>query len=62
MKKVLPDNHKPRKMFWLAREIHAQLKLLAEQNDRPMSREIRAAIINHLRENGLWPPAQRKGG
>ena len=61
MKKVVVARPKLRKMLWIADEIHAQLKLLAEKNDRPMSREIRAAVIKHLRESGLWPPAQKKG-
>ena len=50
------DQHKAQKMFRAEDDIHAGYKKLAEKNDRPMSREIRAALIKHLKENGMWPP------
>lgn len=52
------DKHASKKMFRVPDDIHRQLKILADRNDRPMSREIRAALIRHLRDNGLWPPAE----
>ena len=50
------DYHVSRKMVRLPPEIHRQFKILSERNDRPMSREIRTALIRHLRDAGLWPP------
>lgn len=44
-----------KKMVRVDDQIHAGFKKLAERNDRPMSREYRAAHIRHLKENGLWP-------
>jgi hypothetical protein len=52
------SRHKPRKMVPIQERLHALLKELAERNDRPMSREIRTAIISHLEKAGLWPPTQ----
>ena len=50
------DQHAAKKMFRVEDDIHAGYKALAEKNDRPMSREVRAALIKHLKDNGLWPP------
>lgn len=50
-----PDQHKVTKQFRVDDDLHRGIKLLAERNDRPMSREFRAAIVRHLRENNMWP-------
>jgi predicted HicB family RNase H-like nuclease len=50
------DQHKAKKMFRVDDDLHAVYKALAERNDRPMSRELRAALIKHAREQGMWPP------
>lgn len=52
------DQHRARKMFRIEDDIHRGYKILARRNDRPMSREFRAALIEHLRKNGLWPVPQ----
>lgn len=43
-------------MARLSADVHGQLKILAERNNRPLTRELRALIIQHLEENDLWPP------
>ena len=50
------DRHKPRKLMHVDPLVHEQLKLLAEQNGRPASWELRRIIVKALEENGLWPP------
>ncbi len=49
------DRHTSKKMFRIEDDIHRGYRILADRNDRPMSREVRAALIKHLKENGLWP-------
>lgn len=43
-------------MFRVEDEIHAAFKALADANNRPMSREVRAAHIEYLKRHGAWPP------
>jgi hypothetical protein len=50
------DRHKPRQPIFLPPRLYAQLKALAEQNDRPISWEARRIVEQALREAGLWPP------
>jgi hypothetical protein len=54
------DRHGPRNLVNVPPEVHAQLRKLAERNCRPISWELRLALIKHLEEAGLWPP--EKGG
>lgn len=49
------DRHTSKKMFRVSEDIHRGFTILSERNDRPMSREVRTALIKHLREHGLWP-------
>lgn len=49
------DRHSSKKMFRIEDDIHRGFKILADRNDRPMSREVRSALVKHLRDNGLWP-------
>jgi hypothetical protein len=51
------DRHRPRRTVSLAPELYDQLAVLADRNGRPVYWEIRRALQEHLRENGLWPPA-----
>ncbi len=55
-KKGNKDRHGPGKMVRLPLNIHTQLAILAERNDRPLAWQIRRALIEHLQANGLWPP------
>lgn len=50
------DRHLSHAMVRLPADVHQQLKILAERNNRPLTRELRALIIRHLEENDLWPP------
>jgi hypothetical protein len=50
------DRHKARNMVALHPDLHRQLKKLAERNNRPLSWELRKLIIDHLEQEGLWPP------
>jgi hypothetical protein len=59
MKKKKPiDQHKSRGMIRLPEELHLLLKELADRNERAMTRELRIALVKHLKENGMWPPAE----
>jgi hypothetical protein len=51
-----PDRHASHMMVRLPEDVHRQLKLLAERNNRPLTWELRGVLIKHLEENGLWPP------
>jgi hypothetical protein len=50
------DRHRPRRTVNLPPELYDQLAVLADRNGRPLNWEIRRALQEHLRQNGLWPP------
>jgi predicted transcriptional regulator len=54
-KKVNADRHRSKAMVRLDDEVHAQLKKLAERNNRPLSWEIKSILIKALERAGLWP-------
>lgn len=58
------DRHKSQKMFRLDLDIHEALKEICEEEDRPISREIRSALIDRLKAKGKWPrpPKPKNGG
>jgi hypothetical protein len=37
-------------------DVHELMKQLAERNSRPLSWEVRLALIAHLQAAGMWPP------
>jgi hypothetical protein len=50
------DRHKARKTISLEPGLYAHLQALADRNDRPLAREVRRILIDHLKREGLWPP------
>ncbi len=56
------DRHASRTMVRLQQDVHRQLKKLAERNSRPLTWELRLALIHHLEEAGLWPPGPEESG
>jgi len=50
------DRHTSRVLVGIPAEVHAQLKLLAARNDRPLTWEIRALLVKALEAEKLWPP------
>jgi hypothetical protein len=50
------DRHVAKNMIRVSDLIYQQLKLLASENQRPVSWEIRLALIRHLEQHGKWPP------
>ncbi len=50
------DKHLAKKMVRVDDTIHALFRELAEENNRPMSRELRSAHIEYLKKHGKWPP------
>jgi hypothetical protein len=52
------DRHLPFRFVRLPEQLHRQMKKLAERNNRPLSWELRALLIEHLTANGLWPPTE----
>lgn len=52
------DRHTNRIMIAVDLELHAQLKELAERNERPLTRQVRMVLIEALRKELLWPPRQ----
>jgi hypothetical protein len=55
MAKKKSDRHISAKAFRVERDVHTAFQLLALRNDRPMSREVRAAHVRYLKEHGAWP-------
>jgi hypothetical protein len=51
------DQHRSPHMVRLSAEVYQAMKALAEENDRPMTREVQQALIAHLKAAGKWPPA-----
>ncbi len=54
------DKHKAKKMFRINDELHGLFRELAEKNDRPMSRELKAALTDYLKKHGMWPPPGKR--
>lgn len=52
------DQHRSPHMVRLAADVYEAMKSLAAENDRPMTREIRQALIAHLEAAGHWPPQE----
>ena len=52
------DRHAQRSMVRVPDDVYQQLKLLAEQNARPVTWELRLIITEALKKAGLWPPAR----
>jgi hypothetical protein len=50
------DRHQARALVGIPLDVHQQLKRLAEKNNRPLTWELRAALVKFLEENGMWPP------
>lgn len=50
------DKHKPAHMVRLRPDLFGLLKALADEGNRPLTRELQAAVIAWLEQNGRWPP------
>lgn len=50
------DRHRSGQMFRQDEDVMNLMRQLAEQGNRPLSREIRAALIAWLTTKGMWPP------
>jgi hypothetical protein len=50
------DRHLSGKMVRIEDDVHAALQRLAADNDRPLTRELRRAVIAWLEAAGKWPP------
>lgn len=50
------DRHKSATLVRLAGDVAGALKQLAEEEDRPLTRVVRQAMIEFLRGRGKWPP------
>jgi hypothetical protein len=50
------SRHVDRNMVSLPTPLYQQLKQLAEENNRPLSWELRAMVMRCLAEAGRWPP------
>lgn len=56
-KKSDRDRHKfPQLNVRLHPDLRRQLEVLTQRNLSDLSEEVRAAVIRHLRDHGLWPP------
>lgn len=56
------DRHASGAMIRLPEDVHRQLKLLAERNNRPATWELRALVVKALEEANLWPPSGESKG
>ena len=60
------DQHRSNHLVRIAPDVFRAMKALAEENDRPLTREIRQALIAWLEDQGRWPPPDddvaKKGG
>jgi hypothetical protein len=54
------DRHLSHRMLRVPEDLYLQFKKLAERNDRPMSWELRRALVELLTANGLWPPEEQE--
>lgn len=55
------DRHKNNRfMVRLDEQIHALMVELARSQDRPLTRQVRQACVEHLRAHGLWPPVAKE--
>ena len=52
------DQHRSPYMVRLAEDVFRAMKELAEEENRPMTREVRQALIQYLESKNRWP----KGG
>lgn len=55
------DRHLPHKMVRVPLDVYEQFSKLADRNDRSISRELRRLMIEELKRQGLWPPAEGGG-
>ena len=53
------DQHRSKNMVRIPDDVFEAVRRLAEQNDRPITREIRQALIAWLEAKGCWPPQER---
>lgn len=51
-----PDRHKGGHMVRIPDDVYEPTRELADENDRPLTREIRQALIAWLKANGKRPP------
>jgi len=52
------DRHKDRQSVRLSGRLYLALKDLAKKNRRPLRWEVIAALEDHLRTAGMWPPPE----
>jgi hypothetical protein len=55
-KKPKGDAHRSPHLVRIPVDVFEAIRRLAEKNDRPITREIRQALIAWLEAKGEWPP------
>jgi hypothetical protein len=55
------DQHRARNMVRLPDDLHQAMKGLSQANGRPLTWEVRQALIAWLQAKGRWPPPAPAG-
>lgn len=56
------DQHRSNHLVRLSPDVFEAMKSLADENDRPMTREVRQALVAWLKSKGRWPEQDEEEG